>query len=510
MNPKPLLAAAALLLVASTSTRAQSTDDAIRFSQRMPLAGTVSLGTGGAGIAGLASFSDLYQNPAGLGLMQSSVFSAGLSLESVRDKSVFGVGSASGLETTEGTATRLGNLAYAYRFPVRQGSLVFAAGYSQTGSFRRELGYEGDNGLNSYTDYLMPLSGEFEILEDDIGPYPEFTRTLSFIGYETYAIDFDQALYDQGASVPFLPAVSAGTIRQSGLVVEEGASSEFSFGGATEVAPGFYVGAAIGIPIAHYQYERIHEEDDYLNQNDGSGGTTDFDYLQVIDGFESNLVGVNARLGLAGQVTPQFRFGVSIETPTAYSIDESYDMQLLTLFDNGDQYLYGDDVSEDAGRGDFEYSLRTPWRLGIGGAFEQGAVSVYGDLLFTDWSTMEFDSDSYAFSSENLAIRQDLGSTTALRLGGSYDFGDVTARVGVGFEPDPREDDALTDQVDRDRRYFSAGFSYRVNRQFTFDLGWMHQRFDDRFHPYVDVENAPIVDEEVARNHVQAAIRILF
>lgn len=510
MNPRTLLIAAAIAIVSSSAAKAQSTEDAIRFSQRMPMTGAVSLATGGAGTAGLASFTDLFQNPAGLGLLQTSVFTVGLSLESVRDESVFRAGSDRGLESTDGSATRLGNVAYAYRFPTRRGALVFAAGYSQTGSYRRELAYGGENGLNSYTDYLMPIEGEFEILEDDLGLYPEFTRPLSFIAYETYAIDFDQAAYDQGASVPFLPAVSAGTILQTGLVVEEGASSEFSFGGAVEAAQGFFVGAAVGIPVASYEYTRIHSEEDIYNDNDGSGGTTDFDFLQVIDGFSSDLVGVNARLGLAGQVTPQFRFGVSIETPTVYSIDESYDLRLRTEFDNGDLFEYGDNADEQEGRGDFEYSLRTPWRLGLGGAYEAGPLAIYGDVLFTDWTQMEFDSDSYAFFEENLAIRDGLRSTTSVRLGGSYNFGQVTARLGVGVDPDPRDDTGLTDTVDRARSNFSAGFSYRVNRQFTLDLGWMHQRFDDRYNPYIEVDNHPVVDEEVARNHVQAAIRVSF
>jgi long-subunit fatty acid transport protein len=513
MNPKSILsilAAAAVLLLASTTARAQTSEDAIRFSQRMPLSGAVSLGTGGAGIAGLAQFTDLFQNPAGLGLLPSSVFSVGLSLESVRDESIFRAGADRGLESTDGAATRLGNLAYAYRFPTRQGALVFAAAYSQTGSFRREMAYSGDNPLNSYTDYLMPVAGEFDILEDDQGPYPEFYRTLSFIGYETFAIDFDADAYANGAAVPFLPAVSAGTIRQSGLVVEEGATSELGFGGAIEAAPGFLVGASIGIPIARYEYSRIHEEDDLQNDNDGSGGTTDFSYLRVIDGFKSDLVGVNARVGIAARVTPQVRFGLSFETPTVYSVDESYDVQLLTEFDNGDRFEYGDHFSEDAGRGDFEYELRTPWRIGIGGAFDAGALQVFADLLFTDWSRMEFDSDDYSFAEENLAIRDGLRSTTAFRLGGAYDMGNLTLRLGGGFDPDPREDTGVTDEVDRDRTHLSAGFSYRANRQFTFDFGWMHQRFDDRFNPYTEVQDHPVVDEEVARNHLQAAIRLHF
>lgn len=504
-------AAMITMLVASAvgPARAQTSEDALRFAGRMPYASPVSLGTGGAGTAGLGAYSDLFQNPAGLALMRQSAFSLGLSSEVASDESVFSVGNDRGLSSADASATRLAHLAYAYRFPTRQGSLVFAAGISQVGTFNRELSYEGDNGLNSLTDYLMPLPGEFEFFEDDQGLYPEFYRTLSFVGYETYAIDFDQDAYDRGDAVPFLPAVSAGTILQQGTVIEEGATHEVSVGAALEAARGFYVGASIGIPFGTYDYRRVHEEDDIRNENDGFGGTTDFDYLRYFDSYSSDMVGVNVRLGLSAVVSPQLRVGASVETPTVYSIDESYDLQLLTSFDNGDVFEYGDDLSEDAGRGEFRYDLRTPWRLGLGAAFTSGALSVFADAMLVDWSRLEFDSDDYAFVQENLAIREGLESTVATRFGLAYDMGDFTLRGGLGFDPDPRKS-SLVDEVDRSRMHVSAGLSYQVDRQFAVDFGWLQQRFDDAFSPYVEVENAPVVSEEMVRNHFQVAVRMAF
>ena len=85
------------------------------------------------------------------------------------------------------------------------------------------MSFDGDNGSNSVTDYFMPFSGEFELVDDgDGGVFPEFSRPLSFIAFETYAIDLDGGLLAAGENVPFLPAVSYGTVAQFGFVEDTG------------------------------------------------------------------------------------------------------------------------------------------------------------------------------------------------------------------------------------------------------------------------------------------------
>ncbi len=114
--------------------------------------------------------------------------------------------------------------------------MVVGAGFNQVSTFSRSLVFSGENNANSLTDYLMPVSGEFELQEDDDGVFPLFDRTLSFIGFETYAIDLDAVAVQNGDANPFVPAVNAGTVRQAGYVDESGRMMEVNIGGAMEVA----------------------------------------------------------------------------------------------------------------------------------------------------------------------------------------------------------------------------------------------------------------------------------
>jgi outer membrane protein transport protein (OMPP1/FadL/TodX) len=495
-----------LSLTGIESASAQTGDDALRIAQRLPLASAQLAGSAGVGVAGRGDLGDLFLNPAGLGLMKRGAFSIGLNTSNVQDDAIYSIGGSSAVASTSDlTQTRLGNISYAYRFPTSQGALVIAAGLSQVASFQRSLSFEGDNGLNSITDYLMPIPGEFELMEDADGVFPEFTRPLSFIGFETFAIDLDPDASAAGAANPFLPAVSRGTILQSGLVTEEGYQSEFAVGGSVEAAEGVLVGVSLNVPFGRYRFNRVLNEDDVRDDNNGTGGTTDFDFLTFGQSFESRMVGVNLRAGVSALVGSNLRFGVSVETPTYYTVSEDYDTNLVTGFDNGDSFEYGFSADQDAGRGSFEYEIRTPWKLATGLSFDTGKLSLSGDLELIDWSQLELDSRDFAFTDENLAIRQELNARVNLRLGAGYRFEKLTLRGGLAVTPDPR---ANSVGPNRDRGIVSLGASYQVNSQFAFDLGLMAEVFDDQYRPYTEVADAPIVNEEVVRSFFSLGVRV--
>ncbi len=500
-----ILSLCTLALVMVAPAAAQSGDDAFRFAQRQSLATSELIGSAGVGIAGRGDLGDLFRNPAGLGWMDRGAFSISLNSSSVQNDGIYSIGGgSSSAESITLSDTRLGGATYAYKVPTAMGSMVIAGGISQTASFERSLSFNGENGLNSLTDFLMPLSNEFELVEENGEVFPEFSRPLSFIGFETFAIDLDGNAVAAGDPVPFVQAVSAGTIGQSGLVEEEGRQSSFNVGAAFEASKDVMVGFSMNIPFGTYKYARLLEEDDFQNDNDGNGGTTDFAFLSFSEAFESRMVGLSLRGGVSANVSNNIRVGLSIETPTWYSVSEDYDTGLYTEFDNGDAFEYGDDFEEDAGRGSFDYTVKTPWRMEAGIAFEAGNLTISGDLEFVDWSQMELDSDTYAFSDENLAIRQAFESTTNVRIGAGYRFEKLQLRGGLAVNPDPR----TNSDINRDRGTVGLGLSYFVNDQFAFDLGVMAEVFEDSYQPYSEVANAPVVSEEVARSFFSIGVRV--
>ncbi len=502
----PLAIVVASLLLAG-SAHAQSADDAIRFADRTPGVTAYSLGLGGVGISGVTDASAFVINPAGLGWLSSSSVSGSFGLGEVTTGGTFNAPGFDSFLERQVTEAGIANLSYLFKVPTTQGSMVIGAALSGVHSYTRTTEFDGDNGSNSITDYFIPFSDEFDLFEDADGIYPDFTRTLSFIAYETFAIDLDQGLLDAGDPVPFLPAVSAGTVAQYGFFEDSGQMMELNFGGAMEAAPDVMVGFSLNIPIGSFERTRIIQEEDFQNDNDGTSGTTDFDYLYFSERFTSDLVGVNGRFGVSMNANDNMRIGGTIETPTVYAIEESYGTYLETEFDNGDLFAYGDQPGQTAGSGEFDYTLTTPWRLGMGFSFETGPVMLMADVEWVDWSQMELSSNTYDFGPENLDIRDALQSVVNVRLGAVASFDNIEVRAGAGYHPDPRTEQRFHSEgfpsVDRGRTFGSLGLGYKLSDRIGIDLGWMMEELTDRSDLYVDVRDAPYVSEDVTRNRFQ-------
>ncbi|NNF04221.1 MAG: hypothetical protein HKN17_07120 [Rhodothermales bacterium] len=492
----------AVLAGGAIEASAQTGDDALRFLQRFPGVTAAQAGMGGTGSAGVANSSAFVTNPAGLGWSDYSWVSGGISTIGVTEDALFNTPGGSFPLENDVSATGLSDLSYVYKLPTRQGSFVAGVGIHQVRSFERSLLFDGENNANSITDFFMPLPGEFTLEQDNQGVFPTFDRTLSFIAFETFAIDLDQGLLDAGDPVPFLPAVSFGTVEQTGFVEEEGRVTEINIGGGVEVAPNVMVGVGLNIPFGTYRFTRIHQELDFRNDNDGmSNGTTDFDYLEFTETFETEMVGINLRTGVSAEVAPGARIGLSVETPTYLALQDNFDTRLRVEFDNGDIYEYGDDRSEDAGSGEFDYEITSPWKVGLGGSFNRSGFTVAADAEWVDWSQMEISADGVSFADENRAIRRGLDAVLNLRLGASYELNDVIFRGGYAMYPDPHDYTLANldaDLPDRDKTFVSAGIGYRFSDKVRIDLGWIRAQFDDEYRPYTEVDGAPVVDEEVS------------
>jgi len=498
------------MLVFSPIAIAQTGDDALRFTQRFPGQTAASIGLAGTGIAGVGDASALILNPAGLGLARESAISGSFSSFDVSDESFFLLPGSSFPGESDVTNTGVGSLSAIYKVPTTRGSLVLSIAFNQVSTYERNLFFEGENDRNSITDFFMPFSDEFELVDDGVEIFPDFFRTQSFIAFETFAIDFNQGLFDDGDPVPFLPAVSAGTIAQIGSVVEEGRMNELNFGGAFEAAKDIFVGASVNIPFARYTFTRTFEEDDIFDDNDGQNGTTDFDYLSYEETFQSDMVGINARLGLSAKVSPQIRIGATIETPTIMAVEDEFETILFTEFDNGDSFRYGGAVNEDEGSGFFEYDITTPWRLGAGASYRSSGLTLLADVEVVDWSQLELDSEDVSFASENRDIKRQFDAVVNTRLAASFVTGDFIIRGGIALYPDPHDKSFAEtidgSVVDKERKFFSLGLGYRISRELRADVGWIQERFDDVYLPYSEVADAPVVQEEITRNRFQIGV----
>lgn len=512
----------ALLIVGLTASPllAQTADEAYRFGTRSPAVGTRAAGMGGAGIAGWSDPSALYTNPAGLGYYTTSEVSAGLNTLLSQDESTYQIfaGGPSSSRTEETSSVQLGHLTGIYNAETSQGSLVFALGYNRVATFDRRLEYEGRNAASSITDTFLPTGSEYEITQESIIVRP----VVPFVAFQAGAIEFFEAEF-QADEYPFLQAVAPGRqIQQDGSVTREGTMNEWNFAGAVEVAPDVMLGLSANISSGDYDFEHSLTETDLEGQDQYSvvlsnSVLEDFERLLFRTRFTSEFTGFNLRAGLSAAPVDNVRFGFSFETPTWYSVSEEFtDAFIRTTFANG-SLTYGDDADEDAARGQFDYRLNTPWRLGLGLSYNSDPLLVTADVEFVDWSTASLSSDNQDFVIEqaNDDFEDAYGYVFNWRGGVEYRFeSGLRLRAGGAYRPDGRDftlSFADGDTENRSRLFFSAGAGFNLSEQFVINLAWMQERTKDQFVPYPSVtpptETAPIanpiVDETVVRNQIQ-------
>lgn len=518
----------ALLLAGmlAPATQAQTADDGLRFSERAPATGARMLGLAGASGAGLADPSAMFNNPAGLGYFSKSSFSGSFNTLYVTDDALFevpGVAASSPFEEEVSTPS-LGNLAYIYDAPTRQGSLVFGVSFNQINTFERTLTFNGANSQNAISETFFPRSNGFglDVEEGDDGQFgtsddvffASFDDPFTELLYNTFALDldFDDVTVDAAGNITLrddLPFFSPSrTTFQSGTVTEEGNMYELNFGGAVEAVERVMVGGSLNLNFGTYRFTSFYEEED--------AGDALFDRLELIDTFESDIVGINLRGGVSSEFSAGLRGGLTLETPTFYTITETFSSELFARSDDGFSDTYGDDFDEDAADGEFEYEMRSPWRIGAGVSYQVADATILADIELIDWSQMEFDAstDQVFFERLNQQIRRDYQTVVNTRMGLEYRVNQIILRGGFAFNPDPREtvEARRTDgtELDRSKLYFSAGLGFRFTDEFQIDLGWMQERFEDQYLPYSGVDRAPVIDEDIVRNRFAVGLQFLF
>ena len=520
------IALGVMLLLWGTGGRAQAqtAEDGLRLSQRAPATGARMTGLGTAGYGGFGDYTALYGNPAGLGLVRESSLTGAINITRMSDASDSQTNgfSASNLTKAVGS-TNLGNFAWLYKAPTTQGTLVLGFTFNQVESYSRELRFSGDNTSSSISTSFLPYSGEY-MLNDEGGleELDDFVFSAFNGGFIEY---FPELLEDDPDAYPFLEAVVPGTkINQRGRVTEEGRMREASFGGSIEIARELLVGASLNVSFGRYALRSAFEEEDIYDQNtaedysvlqeDGSL-LEGFDYLRYRQHVESDLLGVNLRLGVSKRILPFLRAGLTIETPMRIGIDESYGARYETHFDGGGILAYGHQP-DDVGNGAFNYRLRTPWRLGAGISLQWEKLTLLADAEAVNWSRMRFRvGGTNVFEDLNEQISEDYGAVLNISGGAEVDLGKILVRAGASRRPDPIRLELRNSSgeiYNRDRLYLTGGLGYRISEKALMNVGWAMGSFNAAYLPYpVDAygprqDESLQIDESVTRHQIVVGV----
>ena len=541
----------------------QSLQDVVRYSARSPAGGGPVAGRAGAGLsAGLAAPDALFRNPAGLGWLSSSMLSGDLATNVTQTDTRFVSPGPTGSADQTVSDYRLGSLAGAYSFPTTQGSLVIGVSVHQSNAYERGFDVPATNGENSITETFLPAEGDYEFDPDEGALFFDDNARLSQIAYEAGAIDFSRDRFDDGTRPFFFPGADPRdstvadqlTLEQQENLTESGQMNELSFGVGTAIAPNIMLGGGLNIAFGSYTFERFYRETDVgngqTNQVCSSPGlcppadpadperpydpylATDlngdillegFDEMQLERRVDTDLAGVNFRIGLSAEPAEALRVGTHVSSPTWLNIDEVFGTEIRTFFDC--DFSTGSCVrpeepfsSGNLTGNEFSYDIRTPWRLGGGFQYSLGSVALAGGATFIDWTQAEVSTEDGNSSNPNCSAQglgpieelncdiQGLDPTVNTRAGLEYETESFVLRTGVAYQPSPTDQsfqDIDGTTADGDRLSLSAGASVSLGPSSTLHFNWLQERFDDRFVSYSsDRGTSPTVREALQRNRV--------
>lgn len=491
-----LLLIGTFIIFVTTQVNAQSADDVLQYSLEYPSYDPVSLVV--PGVSNATGFGAYQENPGSMALFDESFLSMGLSSRFLDETGTY-LGNTSNYSDNQ---TGIGDLGLVYKVPTTRGSLVVGGGYSQTTDFNRALSASGRNDRSTITDF-------YNSTPDD---------SLFFAAFDTYAVDFatnDSSYNDTKSIFRFFDNNRYPGINQDMELTERGKTGEYSLFLSTELLKNFYVGGSIGYYSGSYTYEREFLEsdrgDDYnaaFIDSDGDGTPdTDIDNILSVDRIDTEIQAFSARLGIIYEPMADFKVAASYEFPSKLFIDEEFNTEITTTFDNTVQF------SDDA-PGAFSYTITRPQRIKAGVTFSGiPKLSLSGSAEAISYSNAEINFDEISLNplenDINDNVSSSLNDVINLRGGLEYKANEIfTGRVGYAYFPSPQ------DGINSDRQFISGGFSAELTEGLMFDFGLQYSFWDDQNALYdyetpTGASGSEVVQEEVTRLHVMAGLRMI-
>lgn len=432
----------------------QNTNDALRLAYSGLGSNARALGMGNSYIGLSDDASAAYFNPAGFGLLKKIEFSGGLSYLSFTNNTDF----FNQKTNYSNSSTALNRLSFAFPFPTLRGSLVFGLSYHNTNDLTGALKFKGINNNNSWINY-------FSLRNNNI----PFDLYLSY------------PLYDnQNKYIKDTTNIGGGLL-QNGTILNSGNVNNWTFSGAIEIYKNLFVGLNVNVISGKFESNNDYFEDDINNiyrgeTSPGEPQTTDFQTFYLNRLLKWDLEGWNAKFGMLYQLNQYARYGVTVQFPKLYKINEKFVVNGRADYASTTYRLKQDDYSDRV-----EYDITTPFEIGTGLSLKFKGLILSGEATLVDYSQIEFTNrkglgDDYV-AGINKDVKELLGVVINYNIGAEYTIPEFGLRLRGGFfvKPSAYKDDDQSFS----RKYLTAGIGFLAEDAVGIDLGVAHGWWKD-------------------------------
>ncbi|MEJ7780234.1 MAG: hypothetical protein WKF68_11665 [Daejeonella sp.] len=491
----------AAIVAATGELHAQYSGDALLFSQQQ-YGSTARFKAIGAQTGVGGDLSSVGSNPAGIGLFTRSEFSITPEFNSYSaDAQYLGVrtlGKKDQMSLAHAAVVWNSTVTKPKGAKLDQGwiSFNFGLGFNRTNAFGNNISYSGINGQNSVADSYSELANEYINNSDLLGlsgrPSDLPSGSLERMAYDNYLIGYDNRTINNRYYFPETDVDNT----QDQNIIRTGSQSEINFTFGGNYGNKFYIGASVGLASINYNSNGEYGEDGF-NVTENSDYVLSYRQSQITKGS-----GINGKIGAIFRPSPNVRLGATVQTPTWYTIDDSFGESLETRYaksvEGATEYLNDEEIYN------FTYKLRTPMKLsgGIGYFFgNQGFISA--DIDYVDYSKINFSAadneNNSVIADNNRDILDNYKSAVNYRIGTEYKVQNLMLRAGYGIQGSPYKNQT---SVDLKTNTYSGGLGYRINNYY-FDLTYQNVSNNADQRPYtLNDGSAPVAALKNTRNNV--------
>lgn len=336
--------------------------------------------------------------------------------------------------------------------------------YDSTRNYDNQVFIQGtsNNSISSYflnnatgfeLDNFQLIPGEFvSDLYQFLGEEPGlgFAAQQGFLGFQSFVIDPVDAA--NAGNLDYISNTGTGSFDQQQFLVNEGYQGKFTFNGAFEVNDKFSFGMNINTHILDRERLTTFRE----GNNNADATVTDVRFENFLTTEAS---GISLQLGTLVKITNSLRAGLSYESPTWYTVDETLTQSIttnrITTTGSVTEVIAPEVINVYA-----PYNVRTP------GSFSGSLAYIFGkagllsvDVSSKDYRNLKFSADGSdaLFIDNNTFISDNLQTAMTYRVGGEVKIKNTFLRGGAVHSQSPYENKNIMGDLNG----FSLGLGYR-------------------------------------------------
>ena len=423
-----------LFALATVSAKAQTIYDALRFSERDYEGTARSVAMGNAFTALGGDLGSIGINPAGSAVAKHSQFTITpaltISTNTAQGESPYTDGYLPYFEKEfKNTATHFAipNIGMTFNWETGRSSglknVTFGFVMNRTNSWNEDVYAAGTN----YTTSFMGAMAAEATWDGMLGSNLNMNDAYNYdpwryvVGYQSGMISTFGGYDDQfvGASELIIDNMGQTEISLGGPLDQSygrqvrGGKNDYLINLGFNISDFLYIGANLGITSMNYSYDEYFKEvavdpSDFEIALD-NGQTMYFNNMKYKYSYSTSTSGVYGKFGFILTPGHGLRIGAAIQTPTATTVNEYWNMSGETAYTDKSF-----NASAESPEGEDRYRFREPWRANFGVAYTLGKLAIFSvDYEMCNYSSMKFrrngfDDDREYFIDLNSEIKEAL------------------------------------------------------------------------------------------------------